>query len=226
MKEYSWYLFDLDNTVLDFNNTSKIAFAETLVYCKIENRKDYYSIFQKINADYWHKYEKGLIDAGILRKGRFTDFLKEINIDFDASIISKKYFDFLVSNSFEIEGAIEIIKILSKNAKLAIVTNGLSDVQYKRIAKLNLDKCFKHVFISDEIGVSKPANAFFEHVHKTIKSPKKDEVLVLGDNPISDIQGATNFGYDTLFFNYNKINDKKINATYKIEEWNEFNLKS
>jgi 2-haloacid dehalogenase len=222
MKKYDWYLFDLDNTILDFNIASNRAFEETLIHCKVIPNKDNAAIYHDINKSYWIQYEKGLINSSTLREGRFEDFLKEINHEHDALEMSQIYLDFLLKNSHEIAGSIQVLDKLLKTANLALITNGLSDVQHKRIEKHQLKDYFQHIFISDEMGVSKPATGFFEIVHSKINMPNKKEVLVIGDNPISDIQGATNFGYDSLYYNYGKNDDRHVEATYKIDSWENF----
>lgn len=222
MKKYDWYLFDLDNTILDFSIASKQAFENTLKHCKIIPNEHTATIYHAINKSYWIKYEKGLIDSFTLKKGRFEDFLKEINHTYDALLMNQIYLDYLLKNSYEIAGSIKVLDKLVKTSKLALITNGLSDVQHKRIEKHHLKDYFKHIFISDEMGVSKPATAFFEIVHQTIKMPPKNEVLVIGDNPISDIQGASNFGYDSLYYNYENNDSQHIEATYKINSWHNF----
>ena len=222
MKNYKWYLFDLDNTILDFSSASKNAFFATLNTCAIPTTDNIHTVYNTINHFYWQQYEQGKINANTLRKGRFKDFLKEITFSFDALKMNEIYLEHLIFESEEIQGALQILESLQKTSKLAIITNGLSDVQHKRIAKHGLKPFFQHIFISDEMGVSKPANAFFDMVHQKIKKPNKKEVLVLGDNPNSDILGANKFGYDSLHYNYNNTNTNHFEATFKINSWAEF----
>lgn len=221
MKKYNWYLFDLDNTILDFNFASKKAFEETLNSFSIEFSERTIKLYHDINISYWQKYEKGKISSETLRIGRFKDFLNEINEERNAKEMSETYLDFLVQHSIEVKGSFKILEKLSKIAKLALITNGLSDVQYKRIEKFKLDRYFKHIFISDEMGVSKPSKKFFEIVYKTLNLPKKETILVLGDNPISDIQGANKFGFHSLYFNFNNY-PEKTQSKYTINNWDSF----
>ncbi len=222
MKKYDWYLFDLDNTILDFDKTSKNAFFDTLDFFSIEKSQANYKIYHNINSAYWSSYEKKEINADELRTGRFRDFLQKIQVSIKEDVVSKKYLENLVNHSFEIEGARKVIENLSKTAQLAIITNGLSDVQHKRIAKHKLKSFFKHIFISDEMGVSKPNKEFFEIVYNKINMPKKNKVLVIGDNPYSDILGANNFGFDTMHYNYKQKDTEQLEVNYKINNWKAF----
>jgi len=224
MKKYEWYLFDLDNTLLDFNMSSAKAFNDLMQHFSLGNIDELHEIYHDINLSYWKKYEQGVINVETLSIGRFQDFLEEIKHEADAKQMSEKYLDFLTSNSHIIEGSLKILNHFKTSAKLSLITNGISDVQHRRIAKHDFYDFFEYIFISDEMGHSKPSQSFFEIVHNKIGSPNKNDVLVLGDNPISDIQGGKSFGYDTLYYNYKNEDTKHIDADYKINKWHELNV--
>ena len=221
MKNYEWYLFDFDNTIIDSNYTFEKALEEVFKIFSVPFSENTFKVYHNINSFYWQEYEKGNISSKKLRDGRFKDFLQEINVQKDADKMSLEYLNLLVKYSIEIKDSFALLDKLVKTSKLALITNGISDVQHKRIEKLNLSKYFQHVFISDEMGVSKPAEKFFEIVHKKIKFPQKENVLVLGDNPNADILGANNFGFHSLFFNFNNYTGK-VDSHYKITNWNQF----
>ena len=55
--------------------------------------------------------------------------------------------------------------------------------------------------ISEEVGVAKPHRDIFEHALTIMGRPQRDNVLMVGDNPDSDILGGINAGLDTCWFN-------------------------
>ena len=222
MKNYDWYLFDLDNTILDFSETARLAFIDMASFFNLEHIEDAYHIYNKINKRYWSEYERGFIDADMVKLGRFKEFSETINIPLEAEQMSEKYAEFVLKHSFIIQDTLDVIHYLKDKANLAIITNGLSKMQHSRIAKHQLKPFFKHVFISDEIGVSKPDARFFEIVHQKIGLPAKNKVLVCGDNPHSDIKGANSFGFRTLFYNYYQKSSKDVDAHYKLNNWKDF----
>jgi putative hydrolase of the HAD superfamily len=57
------------------------------------------------------------------------------------------------------------------------------------------------VVISEEVGVAKPDIAIFDHTHRIIGEPAKDRMLMVGDNPHSDILGGIDFGIETCWLN-------------------------
>jgi 2-haloacid dehalogenase len=82
-----------------------------------------------------------------------------------------------------------------------MVTNGLKDVQRPRLQHSAISSFIEKVFISEEMGVAKPASGFFEAVFREIGFPPKAEVLIIGDSLTSDIQGGISYGIDTCWFN-------------------------
>jgi putative hydrolase of the HAD superfamily len=123
----------------------------------------------------------------------------------------------LANASFLFDESIELIESLHKDFKLTIVTNGLTDVQSKRIRKSVIAKYFEDIVISEEIKVAKPDPRIFEHALKNIKHTDKSKVLMVGDSLTSDIQGGINFGVDTCWYNPRKLENKtEIKPTYEI----------
>jgi 2-haloacid dehalogenase len=100
---------------------------------------------------------------------------------------------------------------------LAIITNGLKDVQNYRIKKSVIGEYFEDIVISEEVKVAKPNSKIFEHALNNLKHTDKSKVLMVGDSLTSDIQGGINFGIDTCWFNPSKtVNTTKIKPTFEI----------
>ncbi len=109
------------------------------------------------------------------------------------------------------------MKNLSKNYKLAIVTNGLTDIQNKIIGQSIMSKCVEDIVISEEIKVSKSNPKIFESALNNIGHTDKSKILIVRDRLTSDIQGEINFHIDTCWYNHNEIiNNFGIIPTYNI----------
>lgn len=90
-------------------------------------------------------------------------------------------------------------------------------MQNKRIRKSNISKYFDDIIISEEVKVAKPDAKIFELALNNVDYTNKSNLLMVGDNLTSDIQGGINFGIDTCWFNPNKIvNKTNIKPTYEI----------
>jgi len=218
MKKYDWLFFDLDNTILDFNASSKLAFFELFKSRNILFDESDYQSYNEINHKVWQDMEKGLYDHKVVKSKRWNLFLESKGISGDGEVINKEYFDIISKHRIFVEGAENIVIALAKEYKLCLVTNGIAEVQIPRLANADLNQYFEAVIISDVIGFAKPDKAFFDYTSKKLNNPAKDRVLMIGDNLNSDILGASNYGYDTCWFDYHKKGEAHSIATYYINQ--------
>lgn len=216
--KYEVLLFDADETLFDFRKAEKYAFENAILEFNIDYKEDYHlKIYSDINTAIWKEFEEGIISQEELKVERFKRFSKEINTPFNEIDFSNSYINYLANASFLYEDSLEVIKKLSKNYKMAIVTNGLKTVQSKRIKKSPIAKYFDSIIISEEAKVSKPNPKIFEIALKTLNYSDKNKVLMIGDSLSSDIKGGINFGIDTCWANFNNTkNSTSITPTYQV----------
>ncbi len=215
--KYQWLLFDFDNTLVDFTNSSHLSFADLVAAHGIEEDPEMYSRYQKVNFQVWKDFEEEKIDALQLRRLRFELFMQAEGIIGEPLDWNAQYLDGLVKHAVFIEGAKELLDHFHGKFKLGIITNGLKEVQRRRLAKLEMTDYFDVIVVSDEINVAKPQAGFFDHTLNEIGTERKDHLLIIGDSLHSDIIGGNNYGIDTCWFNPNqKTNDSSIRPTYEI----------
>lgn len=78
---------------------------------------------------------------------------------------------------------------LSRDHRLAILTNGASSIQRDKIERAGLQRWFEHVAVSGEIGRGKPHRATFGALLDTMGVRPADAVMI-GDSARADIAGA------------------------------------
>ena len=165
----------------------------------------------------WQEFENGEITAEILRSERFRRLFKKKGMNLHPELVSKKYIASLSNCSFLLDGAKEIISFFCGKCQIALITNGLSDVQHQRITNSIIAPFFEHIFISEEIGSAKPHPAIFAFALKHYPEIEKEETLIIGDNLNSDIKGGNDFGIHTCWFNPKKMkNNLPFKPTYEI----------
>lgn len=216
--KYEVLLFDADDTLFDFKKTEEYALDKLVNSFEIQHPKEYcINKYKEVNTQIWKEFEQGLITSDALKVERFERFVKEINLDFDANKLSQLYIKYLGEGSFLYEETVDLINYLHKKYKLCIITNGLTDVQNRRIKNSIIGQYFEDIVISDEIKIAKPNPEIFSHTLKNISHDNKSTVLMIGDSLSSDIKGGHNFGIDTCWFNPdNKVNSSSIIPTYEI----------
>jgi putative hydrolase of the HAD superfamily len=218
--KYEIIIFDADETLFDFKKSERDAFKNAMMEFDIEYDENHHlKIYSEINSEIWKEFENGIITQEKLKVERFKRLADRLNINFDEYLFAKSYMKHLANASFVYEDSIELVESLHKNYRLTIVTNGLKEVQNKRIKQSIISKYFEDVIISEEVNVAKPDSKIFEIALNNLNHVDKSKVLMVGDSLTSDIKGGINFGIDTCWYNPNKIvNSTDIEPTYEISE--------
>ena len=216
---YPIVLWDLDNTLLDFDASARAALTETLVWLEEEPLEEHFAAYKAINSRLWTLLEEGGIDLPELKRRRFASLLAYLGKEGDPLEVNDKYLDFLAVQGHLVPGAKAVLQALQLvGVRMCVITNGLSAVQGRRLAKTQLESFFEAVIISEEIGVAKPFPAFFDHTLKTLDIEDPRQVLVIGDNPGSDILGGQQAGLDTCWYNpKRKENPLPQGPTYEVD---------
>ena len=87
---------------------------------------------------------------------------------------------------------------LSRDHRLALVTNGAPDVQREKIGRTTLARYFDAIIISVEVGFGKPDARIFAAALRAIDAAAHSTVMV-GDSVPRDIAGARNAGLRSIW---------------------------
>ena len=200
-------LFDIDNTLLDFDQYVKDAMKngfEKFALGKYDN--DTFAVFTKVNSELWHDLEKGKLSFEQLKKVRWNLVFDALGIDFDGEYFEEYFREFLFDSAIAEEGAMHLLQYLKGKYLLGVASNGPYAQQINRLKRANMLSFFEHCFISEEIGHSKPSKEFFDVCMSRINKDLQQEilpcqVLSVGDSLSSDIAGGKVAGMKTCFFN-------------------------
>lgn len=222
MARFETILFDADETLLDFSMTEKNALSNALAEAGIILTKDMRLSYKKINKTVWTMLERGKITKEHLKVERWQRFIDHYDMDLDAKTMGARYLHYVGEGAFLVDGARQLCEDLHKDFELSIVTNGIGNVQHKRLDKADIKKYFKGIFISEEIGFNKPDIRYFDVVFETLNIMDKSKVIIVGDSLTSDMQGGINAGIATCWYNpFNLANDTDVVCDYEIKNLNE-----
>lgn len=200
--KYKLIIFDADETLFDFKKSERFALENTMRELGMDYKEEQHlEIYKKINEGVWKDLEKGLITQQELNLIRFQRLLEHICSDCSAHSFAAAYVRHLACASFLYEESPAVIRSLSEKYRLAILSNGLKDVQNGRLRKSYLAEHFEEIIISEEVGLAKPDPAIFQLLLDRMKHAEKSSVLMVGDSLSSDIMGGTAFGIDTCWYN-------------------------
>ncbi|MFC0252558.1 YjjG family noncanonical pyrimidine nucleotidase [Massilia consociata] len=196
------FLFDLDDTLLDFKASEKLSFARTIGALGLRDGIDSLFLqYQAINVALWRGFEAGTVSKEFLKVERFRKTFHENGLDLDPQAASVLYLESLADAVVLVEGAAALCETLAGIGELGIITNGVDQIQRRRIASSGLGPCISFIATSEACGFAKPDSRFFAYSAAMAKACAKEEVVIVGDRLDADILGANRFGIDSCWFN-------------------------
>lgn len=217
MKSYRWLLFDADGTLFDYDRAETAALENTFRLFGLDILPEHHAVYRRVNARLWREFEEGRVSALQLRVQRFADLAAECGLAVDPEQMSPAYLTQLSRVSVLLPGAEAVVRRLAARYQLALITNGLKEVQRPRLEGSVIAEYFQAVAISDEMGVAKPDPRYFDMLFGWIGQPDRSEVLVIGDNLGADILGGLNSGLDTCWYNpAHRPANPAVPATYEV----------
>lgn len=214
---YQWLLFDADNTLFDYDKAEVFALEKTFAAFQLNYNVAFSAQYREINAQIWHDYELGNITQDELRTERFRRLFTNLGLEIEATAFSERYLQNLAQGGFLIEGAEALIKQLHTDYRLAIITNGIGDVQHPRFNNSTISDYIETMVVSGDLGVAKPDPAIFDLAFSRMGDPAKKAVLIIGDSLSSDMQGGINYGIDTCWYNPHR-QTSSLPITYEIRQ--------
>lgn len=228
--KYKYILFDIDNTLIDFGASLKMAAREVIKHGGGDACDKNLEAFCKINDDGWYASNLDNIDDPDIVANYhkiYHKYIDDVVIDATKAFNLRGSFDELLNCSncsigeFAVlnPNVVKVLKKLSKKYTLCIASNGLTSIQPHKVVKYK--EYISHIFISEDIGHSKPETQYFEYIINALRCEKTD-CLMVGDSIVNDIFGANRAGIDTCFYNPSGYqNDKGIVPTYEIKDFME-----
>lgn len=218
-------IFDLDNTLCDsigiIEDILRSIFTKHLKYFPDKNIDDLISLNIKI-FDKLISNPDVPLSAAIIRV--WFEFFENLRIKPPLKIILKliEHIRSEVPKKVKlINGAQELINYLkSKDIKIGILTNGIFIDQARKLVKLKLDGFVDYLVTSDMCASDKPDPKIFKYIlNKMLVSP--DQVLMIGDDIVADIKGASDLGIQTIYLKNNNL----VNTRLAKPDYTETNYK-
>ena len=224
LMKYEILLFDVDNTLLDFDANEAESFKNMIRDKGHEYSEEMYEKYKEMNHGMWKALERGEITVNELINTRFAKLMSMYGENVDGADYEKTYRSYLNKGLQEMPDVHEVLSELKKDYKLYVITNGLVETQKYRMKGSGLDKYFERSFISEKVGANKPSSIFFDHVKNNIEGFDASKALVIGDSLTSDIKGGNLAGIDTCWIcREGTVNDTEIKPTYVINSLRELN---
>lgn len=201
MTPYSILLFDADNTLFNFDAGNRRAFSEVCRICHLPDTDELFHVYEAVNAEMWSAFDRGECTKDFLVVERFRLYLERAGLQADPVRCNRIHLSTLATNTVLLPHALEVCRTLAQTHSLYIVTNAVAAVQKARLAASDLRPYITDAFISEDAGASKPSVAYFDYVFSRIPGITRENCLLIGDSPSSDLQGANNYGIPCCWYN-------------------------
>ena len=202
-------LFDVDDTLMDYHRAEmqilRRIFAEN---GKVPSQAQLDDLWEK-SWLYWNLHglhetwrEEIQRDYVRLYRDAVTDYCvymrKTYGLGQNENALYELFGRYLGDAVTLYDDVLPVLQMLKGHFVLCAASNALSDCQRPRLDAMNVR--FDHIFLSEEMGTIKPAQAFFRKAAQAAGC-EPAECMMIGDSLSSDVAGAQKAGMKTCWIN-------------------------
>lgn len=197
--------FDIDNTLYDYDFSHNAGLMAAYNVWKAQT-DDSFEVFKE-KYGVARNWVKRLLMGRASVHSRALYFQKMIELYLpqpDTNLILElidDYWGAALNNMHPYPGVVQTISTLKeKGYQLAVITNMMAELQYKKLSKLKLNNYFNRIISSEEVGHEKPHPHIFSHALNVFKVAAKDAWMI-GDSFDDDIEPTSWLGMNAIWFN-------------------------
>jgi 2-haloacid dehalogenase len=221
--KHSLFLFDLDDTLLDFQASERLSFERVLRELGFrDSTEELFRLYQGFNIALWRAFEAGTVSKEFLKVERFRQTFAAGGLEIDPQRASERYLESLPEAVVLVDGAKRLLASLAAVGEVGIVTNGIAHIQERRIASSGLGSYISFTATSEACGFAKPDSRFFDYATKMARSFSKEQTIIVGDRLDADILGANRFGIESCWYNPGRLsNGTEAQPTFDVAHLDE-----
>jgi putative hydrolase of the HAD superfamily len=159
------YFFDLDGTLLDHEHAQRGGIS-AMASCKGSLAAaiggDFLGLWRRAEAKLFPRFERGEVTIEGYRRERLRVVFPSVCAELPDSELDHIYAHYM--NGYENNWRLypDVAHVLPRlKSPRALITNGASVLQRAKIARLNIQQLFSGIYISAEVGISKPDARLF-----------------------------------------------------------------
>ena len=196
-------IFDLDDTLIDFASTRVVAYDALAELLEREglDAAGYMKACAAMDKPLFKQFEQGLLTRQEYRLRRFSDPFAAIGLEAVPELVQRlnKLFMDVVNDSPRVYDDVHAVlgALRERDVRTAILTNGPSDGQRRKLKATGLGDMVDFIAIGEEVGFSKPLPQAFHNVVGKF-SLGNEHALMVGDSPELDYDAALNAGLKAL----------------------------
>ncbi|PJZ89440.1 HAD family hydrolase [Leptospira levettii] len=108
--------------------------------------------------------------------------------------------------------------LIKRNVKIAIVTDLVAEIQYRKLLHLGLENYISVIVTSEEAGADKPNPAIFNLALNKLKMNSPEDAIFIGDSYSKDIVGANSIGIKAFWVSNDSDPVKSNSLTIQVRD--------
>ena len=220
-------VFDLDNTLTDYDYTNRYAISKVFNEIGRTMKEEDFKTFKEFESKYWKQFEDssqeldthGMHRIDYVRSKIYQDYFGKDLITLECGYhLMNVYINNLGVINKVYDGVEDVLDYLYEYYNLFIASNGPQESQIRKLTNTNLIKYFKGIVSSEITGYSKPKQEFFDYMIKDFNINPIESGFI-GDSLTSDILGARRNNMCAIWYNrLNETNTTNIKPDVEIKD--------
>lgn len=198
---FTTVFFDIDYCLLDTPTSERRIIRELYAQQGQVVGNEVGDAYREINRQLWVYLDRGEITREKLYVMRFARLFEIYPFFKSAEEVAPWFLEQLARAADPQEGAAHLLKRLqSSGVRVFTASNGIGSVMNGRVEKAGLSRYLAGRFAADDVGAMKPSHAYFDHIFRHSGETDLRRTLMVGDNPVTDVNGAVDYGMTGALF--------------------------
>lgn len=199
--KYTTIFFDIDYCLLDTPSSERRIIKE--LYARQGQAVDDTVVdeYREINRRLWVYLDRGEISREELYVRRFEQLFARYPFYKPAAEVAPWFLDRLATAYDAQPGAERLLRRLKQaGVRLFTASNGIGAVMNGRVEHAGLAGYLSGRFAADDVGAMKPSAVYFDRIFRRSGETELKRALMVGDNPVTDVDGAVDYGMAGALF--------------------------
>lgn len=199
--KFSTVFFDIDSCLMDTATSERRIIRELYAQQGQIVGDEVGDEYRKINRKLWVYLDRGEITREKLYVLRFQKLFEVHPFYKPAEEVAPWFLEQLASAYDAQPGAEHLLRRLHREGvRIFTASNGIGAVMNRRVEMAGLSQYLSGRFSADEVGAMKPSVQYFDYIFRHSGETDLRKTLMVGDNPVTDVDGAVDYGMTGALF--------------------------
>lgn len=218
--KFQTVFFDIDYCLLDTPTSERRIIQELYALDGQCVGDDVGDVYREINRKLWVYLDRGKITRQELYVRRFRQLFARYPHAMAPEEAAPWFLDRLALAADAQPGAAHLLsRLQDAGVKIFTASNGVGSVMNGRVALAGLSGYLTGRYAADDVGAMKPDRVYFETILRRSGVEDPETALMVGDNPVTDVNGAVACGMTGALFGHRW--NEPSEATYVAQSMQE-----